>query len=390
MNKVGTGFGTRAIHAGEGTDVSTRALNTPIYQTATFAFESATDKEAAVDAAMEWDPEAYFYSRTSNPTTRALEVKLASLESAADAVVTSAGMSACATALFSVLDAGDHCIAAHDLFVITQTLLDDLLRDKGIEVTRVDMTDLGAVRAAVRPNTKALFLESLSNPHMQLADLPELSAIAHGNGLRLIVDNTFLSPYLLRPIEHGADLVVHSATKYLGGHGDALSGVVVGDAELVARVRYQLDTLGVAPSPFNSWLILRGVRTLALRMRAHSANAQAIADLLETRPEVALVRYPGLTSHPQRTLANRLLSKGAGGMMAIRLQGGAEAMSRFAASLELSAIAVSLGDVHSLVYPMPKRDNLIRLSIGCEDTDDLLADFEQALDAVSSDRAAAV
>jgi methionine-gamma-lyase len=378
------GFATTAIHAGEAADPATRALNTPIYQTSTFAFETAHEKEAAVDGGMEWEPGSYFYSRTANPTTSALERKLAALEAAQDASVCASGMAACTTALFSVLSAGDHCVASTDLFIITRFLLDDVLERKGIAVTHVDMTDHDAVRAAMRPTTKALFVESVSNPHMDVADVPALAEIAHAGGARLIVDNTFLSPDLLRPLEHGADLVVHSATKYLGGHGDALGGVVAGDKALVDGVRYNLDTLGAAISPFNSWLILRGVRTLPLRMRAHCENALALARFLDEHPAVELVRYPGLPRHPQHALARQLLGGRYGGMMSIRLHGGAQEMGDFAARLRLSAIAVSLGDVQSLVYPMPKRDNLLRLSIGCEDTADLLADFGQALEGVLS------
>lgn len=375
------GLNTLSIHAGEATDPSTNALNTPLYQTATFAFESAVAKEDAVDRALEWEPGVFFYSRTGNPTTYALEQKLAALEGAEDAAVGASGMAACATALMAVLDAGDHCIASEDLFVITRVLLDEALSSKGIEVTHVDVTDLDAVEAAVRPNTKALFIESLSNPHMDVADLPALAALAREHNLTYIVDNTFLSPSLLRPLEHGADLVVHSATKWLGGHGDAVAGVVAGRKELIDRVRFNMDAFGAAVSPFNSWLILRGMRTLGLRMKASSANALAVAEFLQSRPEVAMVSYPGLPSHPHHELAAKLLPDGFGGMMAIRLHGDAETMGRFAAALKLSAIAVSLGDVHTLVYPMPKRDNLIRLSIGCEDTDDLVADYAQALDA---------
>ncbi|WGX98833.1 PLP-dependent aspartate aminotransferase family protein [Nocardioides sp. L-11A] len=381
MTTASLGPNTLSIHAGEATDPTTHALNTPIYQTATFAFDSAVEKEDAVDRALEWEPGVFFYSRTGNPTTYALEQKLAALEGAEDAAVGASGMAACATALLSVLGTGDHCIASADLFVITRVLLDDVLSARGIEVTHVDVTDLDAVAAAVRPNTRAVFAESLSNPHMDVADLPALAALSREHGLTLVVDNTFLSPRLLRPLEHGADLVVHSATKWLGGHGDAVAGVVAGRKELVDKVRFHLDALGAAVSPFNSWLILRGMRTLGLRMSASSTNALAVAQFLESRPEVALVSYPGLPSHPHHELAGKLLPDGYGGMMAIRLHGDADTMGRFAAALELSAIAVSLGDVHTLVYPMPKRDNLIRLSIGCEDTADLIADYAQALDA---------
>ncbi len=382
MNQSGMGFSTRAIHDGEARDPVTGALSTPIYATATFAFDSAAAKEAAVDSALDWEPGAYFYSRTGNPTTSTLERKMASLEGAEDAVVAASGMAAVAAALMSVLDAGDHCVASSDLFIITRFLLDDVFKRKGITVDHVDVTDLDAVRAAIRPTTKALFVETLSNPHMHFADMAALSQIARASDITFIVDNTFLSPYLVQPIALGADMVVHAATKYIGGHGDVLAGTVAGRKELIDNVRYYLDSLGGAVSAFNSWLVIRGAKTLPLRMRAHSENGLTVAEFLQSRPEVEFVNYPGLPSHPQYELARSILTNGFGGMMSIRLHGGAAAMETFVSALQLSAIAVSLGDVHSLVYPMPKRENLIRLSVGCEDVADLLADYGSGLDAL--------
>ena len=313
-------FGTRAIQAGEVVDPTTRALNTPIYQSATFAFETTLEKEAAVDDGMNWVPDTYFYSRTANPTTSALEKKLASLEGAEDAFVTACGMSAVSSALLSLLDAGDHCIASIDLFTVTKSLLDDVFSKKGIEVTRVDTNDLENVEKQIRSNPKVIFVESLSNPHLNVTDISGISKIAHDNGLILIVDNTFLSPYLLRPLELGADIVVHSATKYISGHGDALGGVIAGNKNLIDQARYYGDNLGIVISPFNSWLLLRGLRTLHLRMKAHSENAQAIAEFLESRPEVESVIYPGLKSHPDYDKAQELLPDGKGGMLSFYLK----------------------------------------------------------------------
>jgi cystathionine beta-lyase/cystathionine gamma-synthase len=381
------GFSTRAIHAGEAAD-PTNGAHTPIYQTATFAFPTAEEKEAAVDAAMAWEPGAFFYTRTNNPTTDALERKVASLEGAETALVTASGMAAVANTLFSLLKSGDHCVSSEDVFIITRFFLDDVLARRGIQVTRVDATDMDAVKRALRPNTKALFVESLSNPHMDVADIPALAEIAHRQQIPLVVDNTFLSPYLLRPLEHGADLVLHSATKYLSGHGDTVAGVVAGRKELIDPIRYETDALGGAPSPFNSWLVLRGVRTLPLRMAAHSRNAQALAAFLEPRPEVEWIHYPGLVGHRQHRLASRSLTRGYGGMFSMKLRGDHREMNAFVNAVRLGAIAVSLGDLRTLVYPMPKRNNLIRVSVGCEDTDDLIADFEQALAHVRVDAAA--
>lgn len=376
-------FATRAIHAGEHADPTTRAHATPIYQTATFSFETAEEKAAAMELALTWQG-GYFYSRTGNPTTAALEAKLADLEGAEDAVVGASGMASLAQVLYATLSAGDHLIASDDVFVISRSLLQDDLPRRGIEVTPVAVTDLEAVRAAIRPTTRAIFTETLSNPNMRVADIPGLAAIARAQGIRLIVDNTFIGPYLYRPLEDGADVVLHSATKYLAGHGDVIAGVAAGDKALIDRVRQQLDVLGSCISPFNAWLVLRGVRTLPLRMEAHCRNATALARFLRDHRAVAEVHFAGLDDHPDRAVAERLLGDRVGGMMAIRLHGGREAMNGFANGLRLCELAVSLGDVFTLVYPMPKRGDLIRISVGCEDGDDLIADFAQALAPLST------
>lgn len=378
--RAGAGFRTVAIHAGEGADPTTRAHNTPIYQTASFTFETAEDKEVAMDEG------GHFYTRTSNPTTAVLEQKLAALEGAEAAVVGASGMGAVSTTLLSLLNAGDHLVTSDDVFIISRFFLQDDLPKKGIEVTFVDITDHAAVRAAIRPNTKVLFTESLSNPNMWVADLPALARIAKEHGLTYVVDNTFLSPYLLRPLEHGADLVLHSVTKYISGHGDTLSGVVAGRRALIDPIRYQLDVLGSCASPFNSWLVLRGARTLGLRMEAHCANALELARFVERQPEVAWIRYPGLEGHPNRHVAGELLGDKFGGMFSFGLRGDHAVMNRFANALRMCGLGVSLGDVYTLVYPMPKRDNLIRVSVGCENVEDIIADFEQALEQIGGGR----
>ncbi|MCA8967462.1 MAG: PLP-dependent transferase [Planctomycetes bacterium] len=373
----GRGFSTRAIHAGERPDPVTHAHNTPIYATATFAFDTAAEKEEAVDRALEWEPGRFFYSRTGNPTTAALEEKVASLEGAEDAVVSSAGMASVAAVLFAHLEAGDHLIAGDELFVITQVLLGEDLPRRKIDVTAVDMTDLAAVEAAITDRTKMIFMETSTNPRLRMADLPALADLAHRRGLLLVADNTFLGPALLRPIEHGADIVLHAATKYLSGHGDAVSGVVAGAKKLMDPVRKQTDTFGQAASPFASWLVLRGVRTLPLRTKAASANAAHLAAWLEQHPKVEWVRYPGLASHPDHAVAQRLLGDRYGAMLTFQVRGGVEGMAAFTDHLALCDIGVSLGDVYTLVYPQPKRGGLIRLSVGCEDVEDLVEDFER-------------
>ncbi len=280
----GEGFATRAIHAGERPDPTTHAHNTPIYATATFAFDTAAQKEDAVDRALEWDPTSYFYSRTGNPTNRALEEKVASLEGAEDCVVSSSGMAAVASTLFAHLDAGDHVVLGDELFAITRVLWEEDLPRRDIAVTPVDMCDLAAVEAAITPRTRILFMETSTNPRLRMADLPALAEIAHRHGLLLVADNTFLGPALFRPLEHGADLVLHAATKYLSGHGDAVSGVVSGPKALLDPIRKQVDTFGQAANPFASFLVLRGVRTLPLRSARGSENAAALADYLNLTP----------------------------------------------------------------------------------------------------------
>jgi len=375
----GQGFATRAIHAGERPDPTTRAHATPIYATATFAFDTAAEKEDAVDRALAWEPGQYFYSRTANPTTRALEEKIASLEGAEDAVVSASGMSAVAATLFAYLGSGDHLIVGDEVFVITRVLWEEDLPRRNIDVTPVDMTDLAAVEAAIRPHTRVLFLETSTNPRLRMPDVAAISELAHRHGILVVADNTFLGPSLLRPIEQGADMVLHAATKYLSGHGDAVSGVVSGPKALLDPIRKQTDTYGQAASPFASFLVLRGVRTLPLRSTAGSANALRLAQFLESDQRVEWVRYPGLASHPDHELAHRLMGDRYGAMLTFKPKGGLDGMAAFTDHLRLCDIGVSLGDVFTLVYPRPKDGGLIRVSVGCEDVEDLLEDFRLGL-----------
>ncbi len=379
----GRGFATRAIHAGERPDPVTHAHKPPIYATSTFAFDTAAEKEDAVDRALAWEPGVHFYSRTSNPTNRALEEKVASIEGAEDSVVSSSGMAAVSATLFAHLGSGDHIVVGDELFVITQVLLGDDFPRRGIDVTAVDMTDLEAVEAAINPATKILFYETSTNPRLRVPDQDALAAIGHRHGLIVIADNTFLGPALVRPLEHGADMVVHAATKYLSGHGDAVSGVVSGTKALLDPIRKQTDTLGQAASPFSSFLVMRGIRTLPLRSRTASANALELAEYLERQPNVEWVRYPGLPSHPDHETARRLIDGPGGAMLTFQPRGGTEGMAAFTDHLRLCDIGVSLGDIHTLVYPQPKRGGLVRVSVGCEDVDDLLEDFALGLSFVA-------
>jgi methionine-gamma-lyase len=375
----GRGFATRAIHAGERPDPTTRAHKTPIFATSTFSFDTAAEKEDAVDRALAWEPGAYFYSRTANPTNRALEEKVAALEGAEDTIVSSSGMAAVSSTLLAHLESGDHVVVGDELFVITEVLLGDDFPRRGIGVTRVDMTDLVAVEAAITPATKALFYETSTNPRLRVPDADALAEIGHRHGLIVIADNTFLGPALLRPLEHGADMVVHAATKYLSGHGDAVSGVVSGPKALLDPIRKLTDALGQAASPFASFLVMRGIRTLPLRSRTASFNAAQIAAWLETQPGVDWVRYPGLASHPDHEVAERLIEGPGGAMLTFQPRGGITGMAAFTDHLRLCDIGVSLGDICTLVYPRPKQGGMVRVSVGCEDVDDLLEDFALGL-----------
>ena len=289
-------------------------------------------------------------------------------------------MACVSSTLLAHLGSGDHVVVGDELFVITRVLLEDDFPRRGIGVTPVDMTDLAAVEAAITPQTKVLFFETATNPRLRVADIDALAELGHRHGLIVVADNTFLAPALLRPIEHGADLVVHAATKWLSGHGDAVSGAVTGSAELLKPIRKQVDTLGQAASPFASWLVLRGVRSLPLRSRPRPRTPSGSRSCWKAQPKVEWVRYPGLASHPGprgRDAPHRWPGRRDADLP------DAPAASRpcrpSPTTSRLCDVGVSLGDVFTLVYPQPKRDGLIRVSVGCEDVDDLLEDFERGL-----------
>jgi len=340
-----------------------------------------------VDAVWEGDRPGYVYGRFGTPNHTMLEATLAALEGAEAAVVTASGMGALTALFHAVLAPGDHLVAGQDLYGSTTALLRTEAPRWGIGVTFADATEAAAVEAAVTTRTRALFVEVISNPLLRLADLPGLAELARRRGVPLLVDNTFASPAHLRPLEHGATAVHHSATKYLSGHGDATAGVIAGSRDLVARVRTQAVRLGTTLGPFDAWLTLRGVRTLALRMERHSANALTLARLLAARPEVQRVHYPGLPEHPQHALASKLLTGGFGGMLSFELAGGEPAVGRFFRALRLIEFAPSFGDV-TTTWSYPARTShrplspedraklgigpgLVRLSVGIEDVRDL-------------------
>lgn len=276
-NKVDYGkmnFATRAIKYGEGPDPTTHALNTPIYETTTYAYNTTDEYDQMIGDAMSWKPGCCIYSRTTNPTTMAMERKVASLENAEDACVVSCGMAAVSLALLTQLNAGDHVICSDDTFICTASMFEDILPSKGIETDRVEILDLENIKKAIKPNTKVIYLEALSNPLLKLADLPAIAELAHAHGCKFIVDNTFLSPFIMRPLDLGADIVVHSGTKYYVGHGDGLCGIVAGKKADMDRIRYYNDNLGTHISPFDAWLALRGVRTLRPAIWASARSIQ--------------------------------------------------------------------------------------------------------------------
>lgn len=367
------GFATRAIHAGEATDPATGAHNTPIYQTATYAFDSLEEKAAILSG----EREGYFYSRYGNPTSHAFETKLAALEGAEAGLVSASGMGVISAALLGFVCSGGHIVASDAVYSVADEFFQFDLPRLGVEITRVDFSDLDAVRNAIQPTTRILYTEFLSNPRLKVVDIPALAEIAREHSLVSIVDNTFGTPYLFRPVEHGIDLVLHSATKYISGHGDVVAGAICGCRQYVGCVRRMVSHLGSPNSPFNSWLLLRGIKTLELRMERHCQNALVVARYLENHPDVMAVYYPGLESHPGHDIANRLTEGRFGGMLSFEIEGGSESGQRFANALELCDHAVSLGDVSTLVWPN-SNDNLVRVSVGVETVDDILADFDRA------------
>jgi methionine-gamma-lyase len=302
---------------------------------------------------------------------------MADLEGAEAAVAGATGMAVIAATLLEVMCDGGQLIASTDLYEVTSNLICQDLAKMGVEVTTVDATDLDSIRAVVGTETKAIFVETLSNPRVKVADLEALADLAHNHNALLIVDNTFLSPAILRPLEHGADLVIHSATKYLAGHGQAMGGVVAGKQAQIARISQRISRLGGPLSPFAAWLLLAGVKTLPLRMDRHSASAQLVAEILAANPAVESVNFPGVSGSTGHDVAERLAGGRYGGLLSFTLKGGEPAVRAFVNALELATIAVSLGECSTLLWPY--QDGLIRLAVGLEDPEDLVEDIERGL-----------
>ncbi len=374
---------TRVIHAGQSPDPSTGAIMTPIYTTSTYVQASPGDHQG------------YEYSRTHNPTRKAWEACIADLEGGKHGFAYASGMAAI-DALMHLLEPGDHVLAMHDLYGGTWRLFEKVRRPaSGLEFSFVDLANIDAARAAVTERTKMIWVETPTNPMLQLVDITAMAELARECGAWLVVDNTFATPMLQRPLELGADIVVHSVTKYLNGHSDMVGGAVaVRDDELAEKIGFIQNSSGGVQGPFDSFLVMRGVKTLALRMKAHCENAARIAEWLSKHPKVEKVIYPGLDSHPQKALAERQMD-GFGGMVSFDIGGDLDRARRFLENTRLFALAESLGGVESLVnhpaimthgsVPKDRRevlgitDTLIRLSVGIENIDDLIADLDSAL-----------
>jgi methionine-gamma-lyase len=399
MKENKRGFDTDSVHAGTEPDRLYGAVSVPIYQSSTFAFDSV-DQGAGRFAGVE---DGYIYTRMGNPTTAALEKAVSSLESGHSALATSSGMAAISNVFFAYLEAGAHMVGTDSVYGPSRVVVEKHFSRFGVRSTFVDTSNLDAVRAALRPETKMLYIETPENPTIRLTDISACAAIAREKGLLLVVDNTFATPLLQRPLELGADIVVHSMTKFINGHADVVAGIiVVSTEEQRLYVRNVLNHHGGCIDPHQAWLVHRGLRTLGLRVRQAQRSAAAVADLLQRHPAVEWVRYPGTDDYPQRDLAERQMD-GPGAILCFGVRGGLEAGKRLMENVRLATLAVSLGGVETLIeHPASMThasmtreareaagitDNLIRLAVGCESTEDLIEDLEQALTAVGEQAA---
>ena len=375
------GFATRAVHAGFEPDPQTGAVNVPIYATSTYAQDGVGNMRGG-----------YEYSRTGNPTRTVLEANLAALESGSYGRAYSSGMAATDCALRAMLRPGDHLVIPNDAYGGTFRLIDKVFSQWGITYTPAAVNDIEAVRAAIQPNTKLIWIETPTNPLLNIGDIEALAGVAHAADARLVVDNTFASPYLQQPLTLGADVVLHSTTKYIGGHSDVVGGALItNDEQLHADFGFLQNGAGGVPGPFDAYLTLRGAKTLALRMEKHSDNAEAIVDYLQGHKDISHVLYPGLPDHPGHAAAAKQMKR-YGGMISVRVAGGRQAALDFCARTKLFTLAESLGGIESLIEhpgamthastagsPLEVPDDLVRLSVGIEDITDLLGDIEQAL-----------
>lgn len=387
------GFATRAIHQGHRAADHHGALNPPVYMSSTFAFETA-EQGGEIFAG---ERDGYFYTRISNPTLALLETRLADLEGGEAAVAASSGMGAICSAIWSLIEPGDEIITDGTLYGCTFSFFRESLQKFGITITHVDLTRPEKLKDAISPSTKVVYFETPANPNMRIVDIKAVADIAHTVDATVIVDNTYSTPYLQQPIALGADLVVHSATKYLGGHGDLIAGAVVGGADLIQHIRLVglKDMTGAVLSAQDANLILRGIKTLELRMERHCDSAEIVADYLERHPKVTKVYYPGLESYPQHDVAKKQMKR-FGGMVPFEIEGGMPAAKKLLNALDLITLAVSLGDAETLIqHPAsmthstysPEElaqyhisEGLVRLSVGLEQVDDIIADLDRAFD----------
>lgn len=385
------GFSTQLIHIGSEPCPQTGSLVPPIYQTSTFVFSSAEQGRDRFAG----EEEGYIYTRLGNPTVTGLEEKMAAIEGGEAALAFGSGMAAISAVLIGLIKSGDHILCSDGLYGCTFGLLEMLKNKFNVTHTLVDMSDDEAVRAAVQNNTAVIYIETPINPTMKLVDLEKTAKLAKEIGAKFVVDNTFLSPYLQRPLEWGADVVVHSATKYIGGHGDVIAGIAVGKKDFIDEIRMTtLKDIGGVLGPFDAFLLTRGLKTLGVRMDRHCENAQVVAQFLQQHPAITKLYYPGLDDYPQKDIAQKQMKK-AGGVFSFEINGGISAAQAFLNKLTLCRLAVSLGDVDTLiqhpatmthaVVPEEERrkmgitDGLIRISIGLEDVEDIIEDLNQAL-----------
>lgn len=383
--RASQGFSTRAIHAGYEPDPLTGAVNVPIYASSTFAQDGVGGMRGGFE-----------YARTGNPTRQALEANAASIEGGTHGRAFASGMAATDAVLRASLRPGDHLVIPDDAYGGTFRLIDKVFSQWGIEHTPAPVGDVDAIRAAIRPTTKLVWLETPTNPLLTIGDIAAVAEVAHAAKARLVVDNTFASPYLQQPLSLGADVVLHSSTKYLGGHSDVVGGLLVTDDEQIdADIAFLQNGSGGVPGPFDAYLTMRGIKTLGVRMDRHCDNAEAVVDMLSARQEITSILYPGLPDHPGHEVAARQMLR-YGGMISVRMAGGREAAQQLCARTEVFTLAESLGGIESLIeHPgamthastagsmLEVPDDLVRLSVGIEDCADILADLEQALDGLS-------
>ncbi len=385
------GFSTKSVHSGEKVDPITGSVTTPIYQTSNFAFKNTRD---LLDL-MNEKREGYIYTRYGNPTTRAVEQKLAELENVEDSVAFSSGMAAISSAIMTAVSSGDHIVSIRDIYGGTFVLLDSVLPRFGVETTFVDTLSFNEMEEAIKDNTKLIYVESPTNPMLKIVDLNRVGKLGRELEVKTVIDNTFSSPYNQQPVKFGFDIIVHSATKYLGGHNDLTAGIVCGEEEFIKEVRDNLKIFGGVLDPHCAFLLLRGIKTLAVRVEKQNRNGMKVARYLESNPKVNRVYYPGLISHPQHELAMRQMT-GFGDVVSFELNCDLEATTRFVDSLKLVFLTPSLGGTETLItqpattshYKVPKEERLkqgitdgfIRLSLGIEDPVDIIADLEQALE----------